>query len=63
MGHAYGFAEAASGNGLPHVIEAEPLDRLGIGNRRLRNDWMESWRACCEREAAGQKGHSHGVHG
>ena len=40
----YGFTQTVSGNGLLHVIEAEPLDRLGIGNWRLRNDWIESWR-------------------
>jgi hypothetical protein len=42
----YRFAQTVSGNGLPQVIEAEPLDRLGIGNWRLCDDWMESWGAC-----------------
>jgi hypothetical protein len=58
----YGFGQIVSGNGLPHVIEAKPLDRLGIGNWRLRNDWMERWRAARDRETDGQKGRSHGVH-
>jgi hypothetical protein len=33
---SYGFAQTVSGNGLPHVVEAEPLDRLSIGNWGLR---------------------------
>jgi hypothetical protein len=43
---SYGCAQTVNGNGLPHVIEAEPLDGLRIGNWRVRNDWMECRRAC-----------------
>jgi hypothetical protein len=55
IGHAYGFAETASWDGLPHVIQAEPLDGLRTGNSRLRNDWMESCNARCQRETASQR--------
>jgi hypothetical protein len=62
VGHAYSFAEAASGNGLPHVIEEEPLDPLRTRNWRLRDNRTKCWCACRKRETDGQQGPSRGFH-